>query len=314
MGSDEFKHAKSIMSELSTKDVSVPLSRSQYSAVMRCLLSLISIRAPKRAGVLGNLLLKDFSKAELVDNDTYNITLTGSHKTYGPTGSAVVPITAGTYKWLKIYIKKIRSQIKTRTDKKRYLFLRYNGKKFNSGEVSKILSLSFQSAGLPSTNATIFRKSSTTETYKCDSNGEGPSIMACLLDHDEGTGRREYNLFKKDERANKAAAYNESLMFSRPLDESLSFDTVGESQHEFSVSCKKASKSTNSDSDVSASDELEQNESDTSTPDSEESGSSDSESEDKTVKKRLASDINSVGPKSPSLPHLYLYCRIIVGL
>ena len=288
MDSDEFKLAKSIMSELSTKAVSVPLSRTQYTAVVRCLLSLISIRAPKRAGVLGSLLLKDFSKAECVDNDTYNMILTGSHKTFGPTGSAVVPITAGTRKWLKIYIKKIRSQIETRSDKKRYLFLRYNGKKFNSGEISKMLSLSFESAGLPSTNATIFRKSSTTESYKCDANGEGPSIMACLLDHDEGTGRREYNLFKKDERANRAAAYNESLMFSRPLDVSLSFDTVGESEHEVSVSCKKASESTNSDSDVSAADALEQNASDTDTSVSEGSGSSDSESADKTFKRRTS--------------------------
>ena len=109
MGSDEFKLAESITSKLSTKGVSVPLSRSQYTAVMRCLLSLISIRAPKRAGVLGSLLLKDFSIAELVDNDTYNITLTGSHKTYGPTGSAVVLITAVTHKWLKIYIKNMIS-------------------------------------------------------------------------------------------------------------------------------------------------------------------------------------------------------------
>ena len=148
-----------------------------------------------------------------------------------------------------------------------------------------MLSLSFESAGLPSTNATIFRKSSTTESYKCDANGEGPSIMACLLDHDEGTGRREYNLFKKDERANRAAVYNESLMFSRPLDVSLSFDTVGESEHEVSVSCKKASESTNSDSDVSAADALEQNASDTDTSVSEGSGSSDSESADKNKRR-----------------------------
>ena len=78
-----------------------------------------SIRAPKLAGVLGNLLLKDLYEAELVDNDTYNVTLTGKHKTYGPTGSVVMPITAGTYKWLKIYINNIKSQIKIQTDEKR---------------------------------------------------------------------------------------------------------------------------------------------------------------------------------------------------
>ena len=85
-------------------------------------MALILIIAPKRAGVLGNLLLKDLAKAELFDNNTYNVTLTGKHKTFGPTGSAVVPKTAGTHKWLKIYVKKIRSQVKARTGKKRHLF------------------------------------------------------------------------------------------------------------------------------------------------------------------------------------------------
>ena len=127
-----------------------------------------------------------------------------------------IPITAGTQKWVRIYIQKIRCHIETYP--KQYLFLKTNGKRFHSGEISKQLSALFQAVGLPSTNATIFRKSSTTDTYKSE-NYEAPTLLASLLDHDMGTGRREYDLFSKDSRVNIAEDFNEQLVFSKPLDD-----------------------------------------------------------------------------------------------
>ena len=221
MESDEFKYVKELINTLDRQDNTNALSVGSYCRVVRCLMSLISIRAPKRAGVLGGLLISDFLEAELLENGTYNVTLSGDHKTKGPQGSAIVPISATTHKWLSVYVDKVRSHITPVSDKD-YLFVKSNGTCFGSGEVSKMLTASFESAGLNSTNATIFRKSTVTETYKNLVTGEEPDIVASLLDHDVGTGRREYNLFRKDKRANEAAVFNESLMFSQPLDTLLS--------------------------------------------------------------------------------------------
>ena len=58
-------------------------------------MTFISIIAPKRAGVLGCLTISDFLRAELQGNGSYNITLSGNHKTKGPQG---VPNIAMTYK------------------------------------------------------------------------------------------------------------------------------------------------------------------------------------------------------------------------
>ena len=88
---------------------------------------------------------------------------------------------------------------------------------FKSGELLKQLSASFLVAGLSCTNATLFCKSSTTETYR-SKNSEALTLMASLLDHDVGTGRRQYNLLSKDSRANTAIAFDEQS-FTQPLDD-----------------------------------------------------------------------------------------------
>ena len=135
-----------------------------------------------------------------------------------------------------IYIKKISCHIKT--DSKHYLFLKPNGKRFHSGEILKQLSVSFQADGLPSTNTTIIRKTSNTKTYK-SKNYEAPKLIGSLLDRDVGTRLGEYKLLSKDSRANKAVAFNEQLMFTKPLYDMFSLDNSDPSewQLDLSASC-----------------------------------------------------------------------------
>ena len=45
--------------------------------------------------------------------------------------------------------------------------------------------------------------------------------MAALLDHNVETGKQHYNLMQKNNKVVTAAKFNETIMFSQPLDKYL---------------------------------------------------------------------------------------------
>jgi len=139
------------------------VSKTQHCSIVRSIITMFCIRTPKRSGVLTKITLQDYHKKEhKSETDTYFIYV-NEHKTAAAHGSSCCPITTSLVEWIDVYISKLRPLITTESN---FLFVKYNGAPLNSNDVSRELKRTWAQMGFGHTNATIFRKSSTTRMYE----------------------------------------------------------------------------------------------------------------------------------------------------
>ena len=133
----------------------MPPSKRQFCLVVRAIFAMIHLRTLKRSGVLKELLLENFQNRHLNNTGDYIVEVR-KHKTSTTHGKACIPLTPSQVQWIDIYIRKIRCYV-TKEECEEYVFLKFAGKKYNSGEVSREFSLAFV-AGLAAIQHYIYIK------------------------------------------------------------------------------------------------------------------------------------------------------------
>ena len=96
-----------------------------------------------RSGVSANMMLKEFKKAHK-QNGNYIIHVM-NHKTIKTSGPAMVTLTETQFKWLGIYVEKIRPQVKPKVDN---VFVSWNGLALEPGHISRQIDSLWIKAGI----------------------------------------------------------------------------------------------------------------------------------------------------------------------
>ena len=166
----------------------IEITQSHYTLLRDFLLVQISIDNANRAGVLSNMTVKEFEQGYKED-DRYIINVM-KHKTFYVHGPAQVVFTGNLQNWINIFIKQVRSKLSYITaDKEQPLFPSWNGKKLESGQISKAIQSVWKKAGIPGPiHSTLFRKGAVTVCHS--SKKEMSSDLADLMAHKEDTAKR----------------------------------------------------------------------------------------------------------------------------
>ena len=137
---------------------SIEITQSQYTLLRDFLLVQISIDNANRAGVLSNMTVKEFQRGYQED-DRYIMNVM-KHKTFHVHGPAQVVLTGNLLNWINIFIKQVRSKLPyIAEDKEQPLFPSWNGKKLESGQISKAIQSVWKKAGIEGPiHSTLFRK------------------------------------------------------------------------------------------------------------------------------------------------------------
>ena len=96
-----------------------------------------------RSGVSANMMLKEFKRVQQ-QGGNYIIHVM-KHKTIKTSGPALVTLTETQFKWLEIYVKKIRAQVKPKVDN---VFLSWSGFALDPGQISRQLDTLWIKAGI----------------------------------------------------------------------------------------------------------------------------------------------------------------------
>ena len=112
------------------------------------------------------------------------------HKTFHVHGPAQVILTSNLQNWISIFIKQVRSKLPYITaEKEQPLFPSWNGKKLESGQISKAIQSVWKKAGIAGPiHSTLFRKGAVTVCHS--SQKEMTSDLADLMAHKEDTAKR----------------------------------------------------------------------------------------------------------------------------
>ena len=167
---------------------SIEITQSQYTLVRDFLLVQISIDNANRAGVLSNMTVKEFERGYKED-DRFIMNVM-KHKTFHVHGPAQVILTGNLQNWISIFIKQVRSKLPYITaEKEQPLFPSWNGKKLESGQISKAIQSVWKKAGIAGPiHSTLFRKGAVTVCHS--SQKEMTSDLADLMTHKEDTAKR----------------------------------------------------------------------------------------------------------------------------
>ena len=167
---------------------SIEITQSQYTLVRDFLLVQISIDNANRAGVLSNMSVKEFERGYKED-DRFIMNVM-KHKTFHVHGPAQVILTGNLQNWISIFIKQVRSKLPYITaEKEQPLFPSWNGKKLESGQISKAIQSVWKKAGIAGPiHSTLFRKGAVTVCHS--SQKEMTSDLADLMAHKEDTAKR----------------------------------------------------------------------------------------------------------------------------
>ena len=167
---------------------SIEITQSQYTLVRDFLLVQILIDNANRAGVLSNMTVKEFERGYKED-DRFIMNVM-KHKTFHVHGPAQVILTGNLQNWISIFIKQVRSKLPYITaEKEQPLFPSWNGKKFESGQISKAIQSVWKKAGTAGPiHSTLFRKGAVTVCHS--SQKEMTSDLADLMAHKEDTAKR----------------------------------------------------------------------------------------------------------------------------
>ena len=154
----------------------------------RFLLVEISIDNANREGVLSNMTVKEFHRGYKGD-DRYIIHVM-NHKTFHVHGPAQVVFTRNLKNWMNVFIKHVRSKVPgVATEKEQPLFPSWNGKKLQSGQISKAIQSVWKKAGISGPiHSTLFRKGAVTTCHS--SQKEMSSNRADLMVHKEDAAKR----------------------------------------------------------------------------------------------------------------------------
>ena len=166
----------------------IEITQSHYTLLRDYLLVEISIDNANRAGVLSNMTVKEFQRGYKED-DRYIIHVM-NHKTFHVHGPAQVVFTGNLKNWMNVFIKQVRSKVPgVATEKEQPLFPSWNGKKLQSGQISKAIQSVWKKAGISGpVHSTLFRKGAVTTCHS--SQKEMSSNLADLMAHKEDTAKR----------------------------------------------------------------------------------------------------------------------------
>ena len=167
---------------------SIEITESQYTLLRDFLLVPISINIATRAGVLSNMTVKEFERGYKED-DRFIMNVM-KHKTFHVHGPAQVILTGNLQNWISIFIKQVRSKLPYITaEKEQPLFPSWNGKKLESGQISKAIQSVWKKAGIAGPiHSTLLRKGAVTVCHS--SQKEMTSDLADLMPHKEDTAKR----------------------------------------------------------------------------------------------------------------------------
>lgn len=218
LSSDSYNDVSDMMKVLNTSPVkTVPLSTGQYILILSYILTLITIRCPKRSGVLGKITLQQYNDRVPFDGQI-NIKVK-QHKTEATYGASILPLSPVLEEWVKVYFEKLRPTIKTTSNK---LFINSAGSDIESKDLNKYLNRVWKKTGLPHTYTNLFRKSLVTTVYN-----EAPSCkdsIATLMDHHTLTAEKHYRLQCKESSAAEGAQVAESMLFDELSINALNFN------------------------------------------------------------------------------------------
>ena len=152
------------------------------------LLVQISIDNANRAGVLSNMTVKEFERGYKED-DRFIMNVM-KHKTFHVHDPAQVIFTGNLQNWISIFLRQVRSKLRYITaEKEQPLFPSWNGKKLESGQISKAIQSVWKKAGTAGPiHSTLFRKGAVTVCHS--SQKEMTSDLADLMAHKEDTAKR----------------------------------------------------------------------------------------------------------------------------
>ena len=184
----------------------IEVTQRRYTLVRDFLMAEISIDNANRAGVLSNMMVREFQTAKLTNDDCYVVKVM-NHKTVACKGPANVVLSKKLYSWMDIYLKKLRSALSDYHCSQ--FFLSWNGKNLESNQIGKALKSIFKKANIEILiSSNDFRKGAVTEVH--DNHKNYNSSLAILLDHEESTANRYYRLCEKTQasvRASKQLAF-----------------------------------------------------------------------------------------------------------
>ena len=112
------------------------------------------------------------------------------HKTFHVHDPAQVIFTGNLQNWISIFLRQVRSKLRYITaEKEQPLFPSWNGKKLESGQISKAIQSVWKKAGIAGPiHSTLFRKGAVTVCHS--SQKEMTSDLADLMAHKEDTAKR----------------------------------------------------------------------------------------------------------------------------
>ena len=176
-----------------------PLNRNDYCSMREYLFWQISLQNTHRSGVCANMTIEEFKTAGS-EGDLIRIKVK-KHKTARVYGPAKLYLQNHVFRYLKIFVEKIRPQI---IGSSPYAFVSFNGVQMTSGQISKQINATWQRAGVygdmkvPNRNVscTILRKSASTAVL--EHNPEVSKDVADLLAHSEKTQQRYYNVRRRE--------------------------------------------------------------------------------------------------------------------
>ena len=204
-----FDEMRNLIINLSKEDKPKLLMRNIYTYLVQLLITIISIRAPKRSGVLCEMTVENFNNRET--HEEQFLVKVKNHKTSGTYGSALVPLSEFHVKWLTVYLEKARPPVVKDNEDQIFFFLKYNGSKYNSQDISRALSAVWESADLGKTTTNLFRKSLVTEGDLEDTSQR--ENISTLLDNSVVTAQKHYRLITKPTGVVNAATFADKLMF-----------------------------------------------------------------------------------------------------
>lgn len=118
---------------------SIEITQSHYTLLRDFLLVEISIDNANRAEVLSSITVKEFERGYKED-DRFIMNFVMKHKTFHVNGPVQVILTGNLQNWISIFIKQVRSKLPYITaEKEKPLFPSWNGKKLESGIISKAI-------------------------------------------------------------------------------------------------------------------------------------------------------------------------------
>ena len=156
-----------ILAEQSAEASRKKLSISEYTLVRDFLVMQIALGNASRSGVLSLMSVDDIHNARKVE-DKYVVSVK-EHKTSHINGPAKVVLDERLFRWLTLYVDKIRPQFTNKLLENCKVFLSINGESLSSGQISSCLKSVWKKSNLgggDQLNCTIIRKTAVSTIHQ----------------------------------------------------------------------------------------------------------------------------------------------------